>query len=69
MTTNEFAVSDLAARLLGTDATLSTALRDIVAAAIQELIEAELTAPPHRSSVVGGDHDCVHHRHLDPEGR
>jgi putative transposase len=44
MTTNEFAVSDLAARLLGTDATLSTALRDIVAAAIQELIEAELTA-------------------------
>ena len=44
MTTNEFAVSDLAARLLGTDASLSTSLRDIVAAAIQELIEAELTA-------------------------
>lgn len=44
MTTHEFAVSDLAARLLGTDATLSTALRDIVTVAIQELIEAELTA-------------------------
>ncbi len=44
MTSNEFAVSDLAARLLGTDASLSTSLRDIVAAAIQELIEAELTA-------------------------
>lgn len=44
MTASEFALSDLAARLLGTDATLSTALRDIVAAALQELIEAELTA-------------------------
>ena len=44
MTASEFALSDLAARLLGTDATLTTALRDIVAAALQELIEAELTA-------------------------
>jgi putative transposase len=44
MTTHEFALSDLAARLTGTDATLSTALRDILAAALQELIEAELTA-------------------------
>ena len=43
MTTHEFALSDLAARLAGTDATLSTALRDILAAAIQELVEAELT--------------------------
>ncbi|MFT3851349.1 MAG: IS256 family transposase [Ilumatobacteraceae bacterium] len=44
MTTHEFALSDLAARLTGSDATLSTSLRDILAAAIQELIEAELTA-------------------------
>ena len=44
MTSNEFALSDLAARLAGTDATLTTALRDIVTAALQELIEAELSA-------------------------
>ena len=44
MTNQEFALSDLAARLAGTDATLSSALRDIVAAALQELIEAQLTA-------------------------
>jgi hypothetical protein len=44
MTTYEFALSDLAARLAGTDATLSTSRRDILAAAPQELIEAELTA-------------------------
>ena len=44
MTNQEFALSDLAARLAGTDATLSSALRDIVATAIQELIEAELTS-------------------------
>lgn len=44
MTTNEFALSDLAARLLGTDANLSTALRDILTAALQELIEMELTS-------------------------
>ena len=44
MTNNEFALSDLAARLAGTDASLTTALRDIVTAALQELIEAELTA-------------------------
>jgi putative transposase len=43
MTTHEFALSDLAARLAGTDASLTTALRDILAAALQELIEAELT--------------------------
>ena len=55
MTTHEFAVSDLAARLVGSDATLSTSLRDILAAALQELIEAELTttigaAPGERSA-------------------
>ena len=44
MTNQEFALSDLAARLAGTDATLSTALRDILAVALQELIEAELTS-------------------------
>jgi transposase-like protein len=44
MTTYEFALSDLAARLAGTDASLTTSLRDIVTAALQELIEAELTA-------------------------
>jgi putative transposase len=44
MAANEFALSDLAARLLGTDATLATSLRDILTAALQELIEAELTS-------------------------
>jgi putative transposase len=37
-------LSELAARLAGTDATLSTSLRDIRTVALQELIEAELTA-------------------------
>jgi putative transposase len=44
MTSPEFALSDLAARLAGTDASLATSLREIVAAALQELIEAELTS-------------------------
>lgn len=44
MAINEFALSDLAARLSGSDASLTTALRDILATALQELIEAELTA-------------------------
>ena len=44
MTNHEFALSDLAALLTGTDATLSTSLRDILTVALQELIEAELTA-------------------------
>jgi len=44
MTTHETAFSELAARLAGTDPTLTTSLRDILAAALQELIEAELTA-------------------------
>ena len=43
MTMYESALSELATRLTGSDATLSTSLRDIVAAALQELIEAELT--------------------------
>lgn len=54
MTTAESALSDLAARLAGTDPSLSTSLRDILTAALQELIEAELTtligaAPGERS--------------------
>src|SRR4051812_201797 len=44
MTNYEFALSDVAARLAGTEATLTTAIRDILAAALQELIEAELTS-------------------------
>jgi putative transposase len=44
MTNHESALSDLAALLAGTDASLSTSLRDILTAALQELIEAELTA-------------------------
>ena len=44
MTSSESALADLAARLVGTDASLSTSLRDILTAALQELIEAELTA-------------------------
>jgi transposase-like protein len=44
MTNSEFALSDLAARLAGTDAILSTSLSDILAVALQELIDAELTA-------------------------
>ena len=44
MTSHEFALSDLAARLAGTDASLSTALRDILSTALQELIDAELTS-------------------------
>jgi transposase-like protein len=45
MTTHGSALSDLAARLAGTDGlSLSTSLRDILTAALQELIEAELTA-------------------------
>lgn len=50
MTSYESALSDLAARLSGADASLSTSLRDILAAALQELIEAELTA------VIGAGH-------------
>ena len=34
MTTHEFALSDLAARLAGTDSSLSTSLRDILTVAL-----------------------------------
>ena len=44
MTVYESALSDLAARLAGTDPTLTTALGDILAVALQSLIETELTA-------------------------
>src|SRR5688572_21488188 len=44
MTVHDSALSDLAARLAGTDASLTSSLRDILATALQELIEAELTA-------------------------
>jgi transposase-like protein len=43
MAINELFLSDLAARLSGTDASLSMSLRDIVTVALQELIEAEFT--------------------------
>ena len=43
MTVHDSALSALAARLAGTDASLTSSLRDILAAALQELIEAELT--------------------------
>jgi putative transposase len=55
MTVHDSALSDLAARLAGNDVSLSTSLREILAAALQELIEAELTstiaaAPGERSA-------------------
>jgi transposase-like protein len=43
MATHDSALSDLSELLLATDGTLSTSLAEIVATAIQELIEAELT--------------------------
>ena len=46
----ESALSDLAELLSGTDATLASSLADILAAAMQELIEAELTG------TIGADH-------------
>ena len=44
MTHQQSALSELADALIGTDATLSRALAEILGAAMQELIEAELTA-------------------------
>jgi putative transposase len=44
MTTYESALSELSSRLLGADASLTSSIADILAAALQELIEAELTA-------------------------
>lgn len=43
MATHDSALSDLSALLLATDGSLSTSLAEIVATAVQELIEAELT--------------------------
>jgi putative transposase len=63
MTNHESAHPDLAARLAGTDATLSTSLRDILAAALQELIEAELT------SVIGTGHGEPHTGSFDAAHR
>ena len=57
MTAHESALSDLAARLAGTDASLSTSLRDILTRALQELIEAELrqrSVPPQGSAQRSG---------------
>jgi transposase-like protein len=44
MTTHDSALSDLSEMLVATDAKLSTSLAEILTVAIQELIEAELTA-------------------------
>lgn len=44
MTTYESALSELLSRLIGTDSTLTASLCDILAAARQEMIEAQLTA-------------------------
>ena len=44
MTNHVSALFDLPRALTGTDATLTTAIRDILAAALQELIVAELTS-------------------------
>jgi putative transposase len=44
MTHYESAIDELAGRLQGTDASLTTSISDILAAALQELIEAELVA-------------------------
>jgi putative transposase len=50
MAVNEFAQSDIAARSLGTDATLASSPRVILTAALQELIEVEITA------TIGAEH-------------
>ena len=44
MTTYESALSELSTRLIGTGSSLTSSLSEILAAALQELIEAELTA-------------------------
>jgi putative transposase len=44
MTNYESALSELGERLAGTDPSLSTSIAEILAAAIQELVESELTA-------------------------
>ena len=68
MTSSEFALSDLAARLTGSDASLSTSLRDILTAALQELIEAELTAT---IGAAPGEHEraCDATQRASPQAR
>ena len=44
MTMYESALSELSGRLIGTGSNLTSSLSEILAAALQELIEAELTA-------------------------
>lgn len=44
MATRDSALSDLSEMLIATDGTLSTSLAEILTVAVQELIEAELTA-------------------------
>lgn len=44
MTRSQSALSDLADALVGTDASLTSSIAEIMATALQELIEAELTA-------------------------
>ena len=44
MATDDSALSELSAMLMATDGSLSTSLGEILATAIQELVEAELTA-------------------------
>ena len=44
MAQHDFALSELARRLTGVDGTLATSIGEILGAALQELIEAELTA-------------------------
>ena len=54
MTNQEFALSELAARLVGTDATLSTAIGDIVVAAVQardDLVSSPRSAVARRERV------------------
>jgi hypothetical protein len=50
MTHYESAIDEIAGRLQGTDASLTSSIADILAAAMQELIEAELTA------TIGAEH-------------
>ena len=50
MTHYESAIDEIAGRLQGTDASLTNSIAEILAAALQELIEAELTG------TIGADH-------------
>ena len=50
MTHYESAIDDIAARLQGTDASLTSSIAEILAAALQELIEAELVG------TIGAEH-------------